>query len=130
MEESKIEQNLNDLIEIVGSIKDNMATKDDIISIRSEMATKDDIIAIRSEMATKKDVISLRSEMIDKLAMSEYNMKVYIDDKLADQTAEMGDRIDRAMGGQKKFNAELIDGIEKHSLFEAERIEKLKSLTV
>ena len=52
---NKIEENLEDLLEIVGTIKDNMATKDDI----KNMATKDDI----KNMATKYDIERLSEEM-------------------------------------------------------------------
>jgi hypothetical protein len=48
------------------SIRDRMATKDDIAAVREEMATKDDILSIREEMATKDEILSIRQEMATK----------------------------------------------------------------
>lgn len=50
----------------VESIRDRMATKNDIASVREEMATKEEILSLREEMATKDDVLSVRKEMASK----------------------------------------------------------------
>ncbi len=101
---SELTVNMNDLIKITAHMAANMATKDDI----ANMATKDDLAKMETRLVTKP----------------------YLDKKLADQATEIGDRINRATGKQKDFNTELVDGIEAHNLFEAERVEKMKSLAV
>ena len=55
MNAKKLEDNVSSLIESVGFIKDNMATKDDI----ANMATKDDI----ADMATKHDLKILETKI-------------------------------------------------------------------
>ena len=93
----------------------NMATKDDIAKLTGR------VDKIELNMATKDDLAKMETRLVT---------KSYLDDKLADQATEIGDRINRATEKQKDFNTELVDGIEAHNLFEAERVEKLKSLTV
>ena len=62
MEDAKIEQNLNDLIEIVSYIKDNMATKDDIARLEKRM----DSLEIRIDRLEKRiDSIESRINSIE-----------------------------------------------------------------
>jgi hypothetical protein len=61
------------LASTVESIRDRMATKDDVASIREEMATKKDILSVREEMAShvtaiRGDIerVHIRIDSVDK----------------------------------------------------------------
>ena len=63
----------NQITEGFVSVRQEMATKQDLESIRQEMATKQDlesirqdVESIRQEMATKQDLESIRQEMATK----------------------------------------------------------------
>ncbi len=122
--------NQNQTQEILEFLRDNVATKEDI----KDMATKDDLAKLEiklgsrmdnleSRMATKEDLIELEGKL--KITMVS---KAYLDDKLADLTSELGDRIYRKDEKDKAFKKEVIAIFQEHSLCHMEEIERLKEL--
>ena len=123
----KLQKGQADLTEIVIYLKDNMATKDDVIAlearvstIENNMATKDDLRALEARMATKDDLKAQETRMVS---------KAYLDDKLADQTAEIFDRIYRQETKDKAFKRELINIFDNHSFCTSSELDRLKELT-
>lgn len=71
MEEVKIQESLNDILEAINIIKDNAATKDDIKAIRDDLksyATKDDLKESLKNYATKTDLKEMELSICDKIS--------------------------------------------------------------
>lgn len=92
---------LNDILEIVTSLKDTIATKNDIAAIRREMATKDDI----KNMATKDDIAKLNNK-ID-IVEERLTEKMATKDDLHALKDEMISHVDGFIGLYKKQEQEL-----------------------
>ena len=112
---------LSDTVAILGKKVDQ--TSDTVTALSKKVDQTTDNVTALSETLTEfiefvKDNVVMKSD----LTKSEHNMKVYIDDKFADQKGELI--------LQSKFNVELIDGLKSNKVFEADRIGRLKALTV
>jgi methyl-accepting chemotaxis protein len=110
-------------------------TADTVTALSKKVDQTTDNVTVLTETLTEfiefvKDNVAMKSDITQAVAQSEHNMKSYIDDRLADQTAEIGDRINGVIGKQREFNTELIDGLESNKVFEADRIGRLKALAV
>jgi hypothetical protein len=61
----------DDLVKMASNIetlRDQMATKEDLVALKEQMATKDDLAALRTQMATKDDLAALRVEIKDDIS--------------------------------------------------------------
>lgn len=59
----------DDLVKMASNIetlRDQMATKDDLAALKVQMATKDDFATLKEQMATKDDLATLRAQMATK----------------------------------------------------------------
>ena len=101
---------------MVSFIKDNAMTK-------SEGATKEDLL----KMATKED---LKEAIAESEARMETRLvtKAYLDDKLADLTSELGDRIYRHDNKERTFKSELILYLDENRAIKPEQTKRLKEL--
>lgn len=51
-----------------------------------------------------------------KISQTEHNLKVYIDDKLADYTSDIFKRLDKKYQHDKKFKEKLVELLKKHHI--------------
>lgn len=107
---------LSFLVTTVETMRDQMATKDDITrlastieTMRGEMATKQELADLESRMATKLDLAELESRMITKLDLADARidtLETRIDIKLLairgdiEQVQVRLDSIDHALSGR------------------------------
>lgn len=81
MDQNKLEQNINDLIETVGYIKDNMATKQELAAV------SDRVDDLEIEIDNLKNYTrGMETRLVT---------KSYLDDKLADWGAKISEQINR-----------------------------------
>ena len=53
----------NLVLHLLREMREEMATKSDIMQLRAEMATKQDLAQLRAEMATKRELADTRKEL-------------------------------------------------------------------
>lgn len=113
MAEPKDNNLLNFIATTIETMRDQMATKDDLVKIetkierlRDQMATKEDLAALEDRMATKADLAALEDRMATKadLAALEDRMATKIDVAAirgdVEQVQVRLDSIDRALGAR------------------------------
>ena len=121
MEQDKLEQNVEDLIETVGYIKDNMATKDELAGVKEDLAgVKEDLAGVKEDLGQlTKHVSGMETRLVT---------KDYLDEKLANLGAEIGERINRWAEKERKFKEGLIELLERHQIGDAEELSHLREL--
>jgi hypothetical protein len=59
----RLESQLAQVIQAIGTMQQNMATKQDLAAVRQDMATKQDLAALEQNMATKQDLAAVRQDI-------------------------------------------------------------------
>ena len=88
--ESRMEGKFVDLESRMTTVESRMATKEDLADLESRMATKEDLANIELGINGKQYLADFESKMATRFVT-----KDYLDDKLADQTVEIFERLDR-----------------------------------
>ncbi len=114
---------VDDLYEVVTFIKDNVPMRDEVV-MKSEFEGRmtgfeNRMNQMESKMATKDDLAKLECRLVT---------KSYLDDKLANLAAEIGERVNRVKDKGKLFNQKLVNYLDRHTVFETSEINELKEL--
>lgn len=132
MEQNKLEQNVEDLIETVGYIKDNMATKDELARVEEiTLTTRDNLARLEKHVDENFVRIDKNFAKLEKHVDGMETRLVtndYLDNKLADLGAEIGERINRWAEKERKFKEGLIELLERHQIGDAEELSHLREL--
>jgi len=112
------ENQINEMFEFM---KDNVATKEDL----KGFATKKGLTELEERMNGK---MNIKIDSLEGKLKTTMVSKAYLDDKLADLSSELGDRIYRKNELDKSFKKEVIIIFKKNSLCNTEEIERLNEL--
>jgi hypothetical protein len=137
-------------------VREEVATKQDLTALRGDFAAlsgdftalRGDFAALRGDFAalsgdftalraaTKQDLTDLESRMVTVDIMAEmesrlatkFVTKEYLDNKLADQTAEIFERLERRHNKDRNFKEKLVVTLSGHSVINKGEAGDLKEL--
>jgi len=115
-------------------------TEEQFFEIRetmSAMATKQDLASLESKvdgLESRFDGLESQMLTVDKMAEMEGRLatkfvtKVYLDEKLANQTVEIFERLDRRLGKDRDFKETLVGTLSRRSLIDNQEAGNLREL--
>ena len=104
------------------------ASKDDFKLVRNDVnSIRDDVELVIQHLVKLEERMLKLEEKVNRI---EYNLKVYIDEKMADYTSDIFKRLEKKYQQDRCFKQKIVELLKKHKIGSLEEISFLEGLTV